>query len=139
MKKYVKSSYTYDPWKDADMSEWSDKDVDFWNRIQWKDRNYMPVCDYDDQITGYVTVYGIKGGPRQEKARFVKEFSANTIYSPHYTVHEDDWADIQDKYEAMGYAIVYPMYDGNDTVKDGVKYMIMDRTETQELYDALSR
>lgn len=138
MKKYVRSAYTFDPWKNADLSKWSDADIDLWNRIQWKDRNYTPVCDFDDQITGYATVYGVEGGPQREKARFVKEFSANTIYPPHYTIHEDDWADIYDKYKAMGYDILHPMYDGTDTVKDGVTYMVMDRIETQALYDMLS-
>lgn len=139
MKKYVKSSYTYDPWKNADLSKWSDADIDFWNRIQWADRDYRPVADYDDEITGYLTIYGIDDGPRQEQARFVKTFSANTIYPPSYEIHEDDWYDIKNKCRKLGYNIVGPMYDGTNHRTDGISYKVMDRADTQELYDRLSR
>ena len=139
MKRYIQSGYTYDPWRSADLSKWSDSDVDFWNSIQWKDSNYDPVCDFDDQISGYLTIYGVDGGPRTEKVRFVKQFSANTRYSPCYVVHEDDWDRIYHKYKDMGYTILDPMYDGTTTTKDGVTYLVMNRAETQDVYDRLSR
>lgn len=139
MKRYIQSGYTYDPWKSADLSKWSDSDIDFWNNIQWKDSNYDPVCDFDDQIRGYLTIYGIDGGPQTEKVRFVKEFSPNTLYPPCYVVHEDDWDRIYQKYKDMGYTILDPMYDGTTTTKDGVTYLVMDRAETQDVYDRLSR
>jgi len=139
MKRYIRSSYTYDPWKNADLSKWSDEDVDFWNRIQWADRDYNPVSDYDDEITGYLTIYGVGDEPRQEQVRFVKTFSANTIYPPSYKIHEDDWYDIKNKYKKLGYSIVSPMYDGTNHRANGVSYKVMDRAETQELYDILSR
>lgn len=144
MKKYIKSSYTYDPWKDADMSEWSDSDVEFWNSIDWRARNYDPITDDTDTFKDYIDIYGVpteydNDWAAHEYVTFVKQFSANTIYPPSFVVSKEDWNKIHDKYKKLGYTIVGPMYDGTTVEKDGVTYKVMDRADTAELYDRLSR
>ena len=143
MKKYIRSSYTYDPWKNADMSEWSDEDIATWESIDWKSRQYYPMTIDTDTFEDYLDIYGVptEDGDysAHELVTFVKRFSANTIYPPSFVVAEDDWNAIVTKYKKLGYSIVGPMYDGTTVEKDGVTYKVMDRADTQELYDTLSR
>lgn len=143
MKRYIRSSYTYDPWKNADLSKWSDEDVDTWNTTDWKARNYDSLLIPEDSFEDYLDIYGVQTEDgdyaAHELVTFVKELRANTIYSPCFIVSEEDWKRISNKYKKMGYALVTPMYDGTTVEKDGITYMVMDRAETQNLYDRLSR
>lgn len=143
MKKYIKSSYTYDPWKGADLSEWSAGDIEIWNATDWKARNYDSLLLPEDSFEDYLDIYGVptEDGDyaAHEIVKFVKELRANTIYSPIFTVSDEDWDRIFNKYKNMGYSLVTPMYDGTTVEKDGVTYKVADRAETYELYDRLSR
>ena len=140
MKKYIRSaSIFFDPWSSADLSRWSDADVQFWESIDWSARNYMPYQDTADSFQGTLKIYGLGSGTVTEKVTFVKEFSANTIYSPKYVVDDNEFAQIFDKYKERGYSLVSPMCDGRTVTRDGVTYQVADRAETVELYDALSR
>lgn len=143
MKKYIKSSYTYDPWKGADLSEWSAEDIEIWNATDWKARNYDSLLLPEDSFEDYLDIYGVptEDGDyaAHEIVKFVKELRANTIYSPIFTVSDEDWDRIFNKYKNMGYSLVTPMCDGTTVEKDGVTYKVADRAETYELYDRLSR
>lgn len=134
---YVRSSYTFDPWENADPDNWSDNDIEIYNSIDWKSRNYMPYEVSDDTFKGHLNMYGIDGDIVRIPVTFVKQISANTIYPPSYRVKDFD--QISDKYSDMGYMIVSPMFDGTYHNIDGVDYKVMDRCETQDMYDRLSR
>ena len=92
MKKYIKSSYTYDPWKNADLSEWSDEDIEIWNATDWKARNYDSLLLPEDSFEDYLDIYGVptEDGDyaAHEIVKFVKELRANTIYPPIFTISE---------------------------------------------------
>ena len=140
MKKYIRSSYTYDPWKNADMSEWSESDKRVWESIDWKVRNYEPYQDLSDSFKDILEVYGIDSEPIYIKdVTYVKEYSANTIFSPSFVVEDSEFEKIAAEYRRKGYPLVSPSYDGTTVTKDGVTYKVMDRAETVELYDRLSR
>lgn len=138
MKRYIKSSYTYDPWKNADLSEWSDSDIELWNSIDWKARDYTPYQDTLDSFEGILTVYGMDD-VETIPVTFVKEFYGNTIYPPKYVVDDDEFAEIAAEYRAAGHPIVSPSVDANTHTDNGVEYKIADRADTVELYDRLSR
>lgn len=137
MKRYIKA--TFDPWASADLSEWSDKDIEIWNNTDWKARNYDRLYVPEDSFEGTLLIYGLPGGVVREPVTFVKELSANTIYSPSYTI--PNWYDSElfKKYKRKGITLVSPMCDGRFHMKDGVKYRVADRSETYELYDKLTR
>lgn len=139
MKKYIKSSYTYDPWKDAKLDEWSDSDVETWESIDWKARNYSRYQDTSDSFEDWLEIYGVGEDPEYEKVTFVKEYSGNTIFSPSFVVEDSEFDQIASKYRKMGYPLVSPCYDGTTVEKDGVTYKVMDRADTYELYDRMSR
>ena len=139
MKRYIRSTYTYDPWKNADLSKWSDSDIDTWESVDWDARNYEPYYDTSDSFTGYITIYGLPGGPVEEPVTFVKEYSGNTIYSPKYVVPDWYHSDVYKKYKSNGYAILTPGVERTTHQKDGITYRVADRAETQQLYDMLSR
>lgn len=139
MKRYIKSSYTYDPWKNADMNEWSDSDIDTWNNTDWKSRNYDSLYVYEDSFKGTLYIYGLPGGVVTEPVTFVKELRGNTLYSPIYVV--PDWynSDIYRKYKAKGVTLLSPMVESTThRGRDGVTYRVADRAETEELYNILS-
>lgn len=141
MKKYIRSSYTYDPWKDADLSEWSEADIEAWENTDWKARNYREITVPGDTFDDYLDIYGVPtedgDWATHELVTFIKTIHANTIFPPTFTVVNFDI--IADKYRKMGYPLVTPMYDGTTVEKDGVTYKVMDRAETSELNDRLSR
>ena len=137
MKRYIKA--TFDPWASANLSEWSDKDIEIWNNTDWKARNYDELVVPEDSFEGTLLIYGIPGGVRKEPVTFVKVLRANTIYSPIYTI--PDWweSELYQKYKDMGYTIYSPSCDGRYHTEDGVRYRVADRCETAELYDMLTR
>lgn len=139
MKRYIRSSYTYDPWKNADLSKWSDEDVDTWNTTDWKARNYDSLYVYDDSFVGTLYIYGLPEGVVTEPVTFVKELRANTIYSPKYVVPDWYHSDVYKKYKADGITLLTPSVERTTHKADGVTYYVADRAETQELYDMLSR
>ena len=139
MKKYIKSSYTYDPWENADLTEWSDADIAAWEDIDWKARNYEPIYIYDDSFEGDLYIYGLPEGVVTEPVTFVKQIYSNTIYSPKYVIPNWYKSDIYNKYKSLGYTILSPMVEQTTHRKDGVTYTVADRAETEESYDALSR
>lgn len=144
MKRYIKGGYNMDPWKNANLSEWSESDIELWNSTDWKARNYNSLIVLKDSFRDYLDIYGLPededgDSVRHEKVTFVKEIRANTIFAPCYTVRPEDLEHVADKYRDMGYPIVGPMYDGTTVENEGVTYMVMDRCDTQELYDRLSR
>lgn len=140
MKRYIKSAYTYDPWKNADMSEWSESDKRVWESIDWKARNYERYQDLSDSFKDILEIYGIDSEPIYIKdVTYVKEYSANTIFSPSFVVEDSEFEKIAAEYRRKGYPLVSPSYDGTTVTKDGVTYKVMDRADTVELYDMLSR
>ena len=127
MKKYIKSSrYT-------EFDGWAQEDIDLWNQIDWKARNYEEYPVPSDSFVDSIVLYGINRGGIRIPATFQKYLRANPIYSPYYGPVDSRSA--LKEYRDQGYRIVGPMYDGRR--HDG-KYDIHDRFETQELYDALS-
>jgi len=139
MKRYIKSTYTYDPWERADLSEWSDADIEIWNNTDWKARNYETLYVYDDSFEGTLYIYGLSDRVVKVPATFVKAIEPNTIYSPKYVI--PDWwnSDIYKRFKKMGYTIYSPSCERSTHVKDGVTYRVADRSDTDELYDMLSR
>lgn len=101
---------------------WTEEDIALHKSIDWKARNYEPYVDEHDTFRGEVVAYGLPGGPRKAEVMFAKEFSANPIYSPSYKPTSNPFEG------TVGF-----MYDG--TKHNG--YMVMDRTETQEVYDMM--
>lgn len=114
-------------WEPEFSDEWRPEDIELWKSIDWKARNYEPYIDETKKIRGEVTAVGLPGGTRTGEAMFAKEFSANPIFTP-------KWKPITDPFEGQGTNGWY-MYDGVDA-DDG--YMMMTRTETQEVSDMLS-
>ena len=106
-----------------EFDNWDQKDIDLYNSIDWKDRNYDEYEVADDEITSEVTAYGYDG-PETKIVKMHKFIRPNAIYPPYYKAVEEPFDNV-----------VGPMYDGN---RHG-KYDIHDRYETQELYDLLSR
>ena len=114
-------------WEPEFSDEWRPEDIELWKSIDWKARNYEPYIDETKKIRGEVKAVGLPGGTRTGEAMFAKEFSANPIFTP-------KWKPITDPFEGQGTNGWY-MYDGVDA-DDG--YMMMTRTETQEVSDMLS-
>lgn len=139
MKKYIRSSYTFDPWKNADLSKWSDEEIEIYNNTDWQARNYESLYVYEDSFEGNLYIYGLPGGQIVERVTFVKEIYPNTIYSPKYVVPDWYQSPIYKKYKNKGYAILSPSVESTRHQKDGILYKVADRSETQELYDMLSR
>ena len=134
MKRYIKSSYDKHSiygWEPNFEGHWSDEDKQLWCDIDWKARNYEDFPVTDDTFVGELKVYGLPGGTKYVPATFVRYIRANPIYEPYYGPEDTRAAN---KKFPNGH-IVGAMYDGRK--HDG--YMIMDRCETQDLYDALSR
>lgn len=111
-------------WEPEFSDEWNPEDIELWKSIDWKARNYRPYVDESNTIRGEVVAYGLPGGERKAEVMFAKELSPNPIYAP-------KWVPTSNPFEGtVGF-----MYDGvNHT--DG--YMMMTRTETQDVYDTLS-
>jgi len=140
MKRCIKSAYTYDPWKNANMSEWSESDIQLWESIDWKARNYEPYQDTSDSFKDILKIYGVDSDPIYiQDVTYVKEYSANTIFSPSFVVKDSEFDEIAAEYQRKGYPLVSPCYDGTTVESDGVTYKVMDRADTVELYDRLSR
>ena len=114
-------------WEPEFSDEWRPEDIELWKSIDWKARNYEPYIDETKKIRGKVKAVGLPGGTRTGEAIFAKEFSANPIFAPR-------WEPITDPFEGQGTNGWY-MYDGVNA-DDG--YMMMTRTETQEVSDMLS-
>ena len=126
MKRYIKSSYSWEP---EFKGKWSDEEIKLWKSIDWKARNYRDYIVEDDTFEGEVVVYGL-GEPYYIPTTFVKHIWANPIYSPCYDPVDEDIA----SKEFPDEVIVGPMGDGNN--HNG--YLVHDRYETQKLYNMLS-
>lgn len=126
MKRYIRSSYNYEP---EFLGHWSEEDKAIWKSVDWKARNYEDYIVEDDTIEGRVRFVGTDYG--WVPATFVKHIWANPRYDPHYApIEEGRIKEILDKGGIVG-----PMYDG-DSVNG---YRIHNRYETSEVYDMLSR
>lgn len=123
MKKYIKSSST---WQDFD--NWLQEDVDLWHTVDWKARNYEPFPVEGDTFEGTAVIYGLPGGEKTIPVTFQKYLRSNPIFCPYYAPINTD--EIVRKYH-----VVRPCYDGNEEDE----YPIMDRFDTPDLYDMLSR
>lgn len=122
MKRYIRSSAQFG-------KGWTQEDIDIWNSVDWAARNYEPYVVEDDTFVGTATLYGIQGGPLSAVTEFVRVIRANPIYAPSYVPNEIDPFNKKDRRGRPTY--VGPMFDGR--YKNGVK--VMDRYETQDLYD----
>lgn len=127
MKRYIKSSYTWEPKFEG---TWSEEEIALWRSIDWKARNWEEYVVKDDTFKGTVVIYGMEGGAKYIDTTFVKYIRPNPIFPPYYGPIDEDIANK----EFPGNHIVGPMYDG----RKKSNYMIMDRYETQRLYDMLS-
>lgn len=119
--KHVNLNETWDAYDPT--HGWTEEDIALHKSIDWKARNYMPYRDETDTFEGEVTAYGLGNQPQKANVTFVKEFSPNPIYSPVYVPKTNPFEG------TVGF-----MYDGNK--HNG--YLVMDRTETQKVYDMLS-
>lgn len=126
MKRYIRSSI----YKEFD--GWSQEDIDLWEQIDWKARNYEAYPVESDSFRGHIVLYGVFDNPVYIPCKFQKYIRSNPIYAPYYGPVDPYFA-LQD-YIDDGYKIIDPMYDGRK--HNG--YQIHDRCETQELYDSLS-
>lgn len=106
-----------------DESEWEPEDIELHKSIDWAARNYEEYPVVDDTIVARATAYGLPGGTQQKNVTFVKHLRPNEIYPPYYKAEEIPFE-----------GVLSGMYDGD---KHG-KYMIMNRFETQDVYDSLS-
>ena len=109
--------------RDYNLDEWEEDDIELHKSIDWKARNYTDYPVPEDSITATATAYGLPGGTKQKDVKFIKYLRANELFPPYYGVEEIPFE-----------GVLSGMYDGD---KNG-KYMIMNRFETQDVYDALS-
>lgn len=126
MYKYIKSSSEFG-------NGWTPEDIEIYNSIDWKARNYDPYIVRDDSFRGTANLYGLWGGKGYETVpvTFVKFIHANPIYPPYYApFDESPIKKMIDRFYA-GAQIVGPMFD--KTYHDGIP--VHDRYETQEIYD----
>ena len=100
---------------------WSEKDKQIWLTTDWKARRYDSLFLEDETIESEAYFYGMEGF-FTHKITFVKVIGANPIYPPSELL-------------SMIKGYVPPCYDG----RDYNNYKLMDRYETQELHDILSR
>lgn len=111
-------------WEPEFSDVWRPEDIELWKSIDWKERNYLPYIDNSNTFRGEVVAYGLPGGERKAEVMFAKEISPNPIFEP-------KWVPTSNPFEGtVGF-----IYDG---VKHTDGYMMMTRTETQDVYDALS-
>lgn len=114
--------YVNGKWEPEFGPEWKEEDIALWKSIDWKARNYERYVDETDTFEGEVVAYSADEDPKYATVTFAKELSANPIYSPAYKPTSNPFEG------TVGF-----MYDG--TKHNG--YMVMDRTETQEVYDMM--
>lgn len=105
-------------------SGWNEEDIKLHKSIDWKSRYYNDYPVYDDNFMGTAVKYSENSPEEKAKVKFVKWLRANPIFPPYYEPDYDPFADCG-----------APSYDGNK--HNG--YMVMDRYDTQELSDMLSR
>ena len=117
----VKLEEAYDPYDPAD--GWTEDDIALHKSIDWRARNYTPYVVEDDTFEGEVVAYGLPGGEQRATVTFAKELSPNPIFSPVYKPTTNPFKG------TVGF-----MYNG--TKHNGC--LVMDRTETQSVYDQLS-
>lgn len=104
--------------------EWTNYLIELHQSINWAERGYLPYQVENTEIRMPCTLISENGAVATVYATFVLELSANPIYAPKYVTKEFE--------PFKGY--LSGMYDGH---KVG-KYMVMDRFETQEVYDRMS-
>lgn len=111
---------------EARIAKWGKREAAIWKNTDWKARNYKPMLINNDSFTKDVKVNGLKGTYKILKnVKFVLEISPNTIYEPKYVPLEQ-----YTKYKDYAW-----VYDGNK--KNG--YIVIDRADTYELYDLLTK
>lgn len=111
---------------EARIAKWGKREAAIWRNTDWKARNYKPMLINNDSFTKDVKVNGLKGTYKILKnVKFVLEISPNTIYAPRYVPLEE-----YTKYKDYAW-----VYDGNK--KNG--YIVIDRADTYELYDLLTK
>lgn len=115
-----------------DFDGWKQEDIDLWNSIDWKARNYEDYPVEGNKFTDEAIVYGVGQYGELVTMEFQKYIRPNPIFPPYYRPTDKDINAL--KREFPGYSIIGPMYDGNDY--DG--YGVHNRFETQEVYNALT-
>lgn len=132
MKRYIKSASGH-----AFGKEWTRNDIEVYNTVDWRARNYEDYPVDGDTIMAEIRIYGLPGYkmPITAPVRMQKFLRANPIFSPYYAPVNDDIVlkFIPDEYKDI--PIVGPMSDGRTHNGN----LIMDRYETQEIYDAMMR
>ena len=130
MKIYIKSNSGFG-------KGWSREDIELYNTIDWAAIDYEPYPVEDDTIYKPVYLYGLPGYkmPITMPVKMQKYIVPNPIFSPYYAPVDPDRirSAIPREYEDV--QIVGPMAEGR--THNG--YKIMDRYETYELNDRLSR
>lgn len=125
MKKLVYSSTLLDDLYDYE--GWDPADIDLYNSIDWKQRNYKEYPVPTDSFMGTARLYSQQGEITQ-RVKFIKYIRPNAIFAPYYRPEVEKPFDVDFSY-------VGPMYDG---AVHGY-YGVHDRFESSQLYDILSR
>lgn len=124
MKRYIKC--------DHDMSDWEPEDIELYNSIDWKSRNYKEYMVPEPVFKAYVSLYTVDDGPLMTYVPFYKFIRPNgDVYPPYYAPKSNPFD--HPEFEKEG-GVVGPMFDGNSHGR----YDIHDRYETYELYDYIT-
>lgn len=125
MKRYIRNSYS---WKPKFEGTWSEEEKKLWESIDWEARDYEEYPVESDTIQGEVKFVGTNYEP--VPAKFIKYIEPNPIFGPYYApVEEGKIKQILDHDKILG-----PM---RGATHNG--YPVMNRYETAEVYDMMSR
>lgn len=112
----------FDLYADIKEDEWEPEDIELHKSIDWKARNYEDYPVEDDSFEGEVVAYR-GNGEEKAQAKFIKYLRANPIFTPYYAPVDRPFDNV-----------LSSMFDG----RMHGKYMVMDRFESQDVYDRLS-
>ena len=111
--------------KEYDPEEgWTEEDIELHKSIDWKARNYEDYEVAEDSFKGKIHCVGANEDDENEYT-FHKFIRPNALFAPYYKAVD---------FDNGSKGLLSPMYDGRK--HNG--YLVMDRYETQEVYDMLS-
>lgn len=119
--------HDFDYYKDWYKKEdgWTEEDIELHKSIDWKARNFEDYEIKNDQIITKAYCYRMNKDTETKPVKMSRYLRANGIFSPYYGLASGEKEPFDD--------VVGPMYDGRK--KNG--YDIMDRYESQEVYDLM--
>lgn len=121
MKRYIKC--------ENNMSDWEPQDIELYNSIDWKARNYEEYMVPEPEFKMYASLYTVDDGQHMIYVPFYKFIRPNgDVYPPYYAPKSNPFD--YPKFQGEG-GVVGPMFDG----VYHHNYQVHDRYETYELYD----